>query len=50
MFAQVLAPDGEAMIQIDTETPLDTTPECFGQWVAADLKSRGALELLAATT
>jgi hydroxymethylbilane synthase len=46
MFAQVLAPDGEAMVQIETEAALDTTPEVLGQWVAEDLKSRGALELL----
>ncbi|HZY61439.1 MAG TPA: hydroxymethylbilane synthase, partial [Edaphobacter sp.] len=46
VFAQVLAPDGETMVQIDTETALDTTAECLGQWVADELKSRGALELL----
>lgn len=48
MFAQVLAPDGEAMIQIDTEATLDTTSECLGRWVADDLKSKGALSLLEA--
>jgi hydroxymethylbilane synthase len=46
VFAQVIASDGEAMIQIDTEMPLSTDTETLGQWVADDLKSRGALELL----
>jgi hydroxymethylbilane synthase len=48
VFAQVLAPDGEAMVQIDTEGRLDTTPQALGRWVADDLISRGALDLLAA--
>lgn len=47
MFAQVIAPDGESMIQIDTEASLATSAETLGQWVADDLKSKGALELLA---
>jgi len=47
MFAQVLAPDGEAMVQIDTESALNTTPEALGRWIADDLISKGALELLA---
>ena len=49
-FAQVLAPDGESMVQIDTEMPLSADAETFGQWIADDLKSRGALELLASST
>ncbi len=46
VFAQVVAPDGELMVQIDTAVPLSTTAEALGQTVADDLKSRGALELL----
>lgn len=48
IFAQVLAPDGEAMVQIDTEAALDSTPQCLGQWIADELKAKGALELLTA--
>ena len=47
MFAQVIAPDGESMVQIDTEAADSTSAETFGRWVAEDLKSKGALELLA---
>jgi len=47
MFAQVIAPDGESMVQIDTEASLSTDAEALGRWVAEDLKSKGALELLA---
>ena len=50
VFAQVLAPDGEAMVQIDTEAALDATPQCLGQWVADELKAKGALELLESLT
>jgi hydroxymethylbilane synthase len=50
MFAQVVAPDGEQMIQIETEATLDTTPQALGQWVAADLSAKGALDLLATLT
>jgi hydroxymethylbilane synthase len=46
MFAQVVAPDGDTMIQIDTEFPLSTDAEALGRMVAEDLKQRGALELL----
>lgn len=49
-FAQVLAPDGESMVQIDTEMPLSADAETLGQWIADDLKSRGAMELLASFT
>jgi hydroxymethylbilane synthase len=49
MVAQVVAPDGEAMVQVDTEAPCDTDPIALGQRVAADLKSQGALDLLSAT-
>src|SRR6266702_7078085 len=50
MYAQVVAPDGETMVQLDTEATLDTNPETLGQWVADDLKSKGALDLLASAT
>jgi hydroxymethylbilane synthase len=46
MFAQVVAPDGESMVQIETEATFDTTAETLGSWVADDLKSKGALDLL----
>lgn len=49
MFAQVIAPDGESMVQIDTEASLSTDAEALGRWVAEDLKSKGALELLASS-
>jgi porphobilinogen deaminase len=46
MLAQVVSPDGEAMIHTDAEAPCNATPESLGRHVAADLISRGALELL----
>jgi hydroxymethylbilane synthase len=46
MFAQVIAPDGESMVQIDTEASISSEAETLGRWVADDLKSKGALELL----
>jgi len=46
MLAQVVSPDGEAMIQIDTEAPYCTTPEALGACVANDLIAKGALDLL----
>jgi hydroxymethylbilane synthase len=48
MLAQVVSPDGESMIQIDTEATYFTTPEDLGRWVAGDLISKGALDLLPA--
>ncbi|HEY6414557.1 MAG TPA: hydroxymethylbilane synthase, partial [Edaphobacter sp.] len=50
MYAQVIAPDGDSMVQIDTEATLETDPETLGNWVAEDLKSKGALDLLAPVT
>ena len=50
MFAQVVAPDGESMVQIETEATFDTTAETLGHWVAEDLKSKGALDLLSLAT
>jgi hydroxymethylbilane synthase len=46
MIAQVVSADGETMIQIDSEADNSTTPEALGHWVAEDLISKGALELL----
>lgn len=50
VFAQVIAPDGEAMVSLDTHAPLSMDAEAIGHWVAEDLKSRGALNLLAPST
>jgi hydroxymethylbilane synthase len=50
MIAQVVAPDGEAMIQTETVSPCGTDPINLGQCVAADLKARGALDLLSTLT
>ena len=49
MFAQVVSPDGESMVQIETEATLDTPAATLGQWVAKDLVSKGALDLLSTT-
>ncbi len=47
MIAQVVAPDGEAMVQVETEAPAAATdPITLGNWVAADLEAKGALDLL----
>lgn len=49
MIAQVVAPDGEAMVQIETEAAFETSAATLGRWVAEGLKSKGALDLLATT-
>lgn len=49
MFAQVVAPDGESMVQIDTEASMSIDAETLGRWVADDLKSKGALDLLSSS-
>jgi hydroxymethylbilane synthase len=46
MIAQVVAPDGEAMVQIETEAARETDPKSLGLRVADALKSKGALDLL----
>ena len=46
MFAQVVSPDGESMVQIETEATHDTSASALGEWVAKDLVSKGALDLL----
>ena len=47
IHAQVVAPDGDQMICFSTEVPNGIDAITLGQEVAADMKSRGALELLA---
>ncbi|SNT00004.1 hydroxymethylbilane synthase [Granulicella rosea] len=47
MFAQVLSPDGEQMVQVSTEASPSDQAETIGEWCAKHLKERGALELLA---
>jgi hydroxymethylbilane synthase len=46
MIAQAVSPDGETMIQTDTEAVRSTTPEALGRAVAEDLILKGALDLL----
>ncbi len=46
VFAQVIASDGEAMVQLDIEVPHATDAETLGLSVAEELKSKGALDLL----
>jgi len=46
VHAQVLAPDGENMIAHSTDAPPGIPAAALALQVAADLKSRGALELL----
>jgi hydroxymethylbilane synthase len=47
IHAQAVAPDGEQMICLSTETPVGIDASILGHRIAEDLKSRGALELLA---
>ncbi len=51
IYAQVVSPDGEAMVQLDQHEPLNrnATPEALGRRIADDLIARGALELLTPT-
>lgn len=48
IYAQVVAPDGESMVDLDQIEPLSrrATPDFLGNRIAEDLKSRGALQLL----
>jgi hydroxymethylbilane synthase len=48
IYAQVVAPDGETMVQLDQAEPVNrrASAEFLGNRIAEDLKSRGALELL----
>jgi len=47
IHAQVVAPDGEQMIVLTKDAPAGIDPTVLGHEIAEDLKSRGALELLA---
>ena len=46
MIAQVVAPDGEAMVQVENDASSACDPIVLGRSVAEDLKSKGALDLL----
>lgn len=46
LYAQVVAPDGEAMVQLSKTIPLTANPCEAGQQLAAELIAQGALELL----
>ena len=46
IHAQVIAPDGEEMVCLNTEAPIGIDPITLGLEIADNLKSRGALELL----
>jgi hydroxymethylbilane synthase len=48
IFAQVVAPDGETMVQLDQVEPASRqpTPRSLGQRIAGDLAVRGAHDLL----
>jgi hydroxymethylbilane synthase len=48
MIAQVVAPDGDQMVCLNTEAPIGIDPVTLGLEIAENLKSRGALELLSA--
>jgi hydroxymethylbilane synthase len=52
IYAQVVAPDGETMVQLDQIEPMVRQPcaETLGRRIADDLKARGALDLLLAET
>jgi len=47
VHAQVLAPDGEAMIAVSATAPASAAAGALALGVAEDLRSRGALDLLA---
>lgn len=49
-YAQVVAPDGEAMVTLDTESPLTLDPTTLGRQTAEALIAKGALDLLSAPT
>jgi len=46
LYAQVVAPDGEAMVQLSARSPVGSNPQEFGQQLAEKLIAEGALELL----
>jgi hydroxymethylbilane synthase len=50
VYAQVVAPDGETMIQLDQHVLRDIDSVTLGNRIAADLVARGALDLLHPST
>ena len=50
LYAQVVAPDGEAMVQLSATAELSANPCELGESIAADLIAQGALELLTAAS
>ncbi len=50
LHAQVVAPDGEAMVQLLEHASREADPELLGRRMGDELIARGALELLAAET
>jgi hydroxymethylbilane synthase len=50
VYAQVVAPDGETMIQLDQHILRDIDAPTLGQRIASDLIARGALDLLQPST
>jgi hydroxymethylbilane synthase len=46
LHAQVVAPDGESMIHLNTQAAADVDPIALGHSVAEELTARGALDLL----
>jgi hydroxymethylbilane synthase len=50
VYAQVVAPDGETMIQLDQHILRDIDSVTLGNRIAADLVARGALDLLHPST
>ena len=49
IVAQVVAPDGEAMVQVETTAASESGSAALGLHVSEELKSRGAIDLLAGT-
>ena len=49
IHSQVLAPDGERVVCVTTEAPAGIAAAALGLQIAAELKSRGALDLLSVT-
>jgi hydroxymethylbilane synthase len=50
LYAQVVAPDGEAMVQLSATAAFSANPLEVGQQLAADLIAQGARELLASVS
>ena len=50
MVAQVVAPDGEAMVQVEATVESEVNATSLGNRIADDLKCRGAMDLIAAVS